>query len=435
MPEVRPFRALRFSGERRDLSRVIAPPYDVIESPAEVAGLRERHPHNVVRLILPEDHPGQPDSRYRASREQLEAWLGEGALVQDPHPAFYPYRQAYRRNGSGVAERVGFLGLLRLEPFGRQVMAHENTLAGPREDRYRLLREVRVNLSPVFALFEDPGGHVRTALEAAMTRPWDARATRGGHDHGHDELWRMDEPEACETVMRALHGQPLVFADGHHRYESALRHLAEMRERGEDPGTAAYCVAFFAPVPQPGLSILPTHRVVHGLEAGRFAALEDTLRRFFLVRAAGRWDQPADVERWERAAPARPGRLLGFARRGDDTLWDLELLPGSAPEALAGLPGPLRDLDVSVLHEAVLHQALGIGEDALRRQANLRYLHDAGPALEQLRIDAQAVFLLRPTPIESVFSVARAGLRMPQKSTYFYPKVSTGFVLHRHERK
>ncbi len=432
MPEVRPFRALRYAGDRVDLSAVVAPPYDVIAGREEARRLRERDPRNVVRLILPEDHPGEPGSRYRAAREELERWLGDGVLAPDPRPAFYPYRQSFRFNGDGETSRVGFLGLLRLEPFGSRVMAHENTLAGPREDRYRLISEVRANLSPVFALFEDPGGAVRRALETAMGGHWAARARHGADVV--DELWRLDDPQACAAIEAGLRDHPLVFADGHHRYESALRHLQEIEARGEDPGGAAWCLAFFAPVPQPGLAILPTHRVVHGLPAERLEGVERKLEPSFHLEPAGDRAHAEDVARWEREAPARPGVVMGFARRGEGTLWNLTLKPAAAAETLAHLPAALRDLDVTVLHEIALRRVLGISEEDLRRQANLRYLHEAAPALRELDGGAQAVFLLRPTPIEAVFKVAHAGLRMPQKSTYFFPKVSTGFVLHRHTR-
>jgi uncharacterized protein (DUF1015 family) len=431
MPEVRPFRGLRYAGRRRDLGPLISPPYDVIAGEAEVSALRARHPHNVVRLILPADRPDEPGSRYLAAREELHGWLREGVLAQDPHPGFYPYRQTYQLNGGPPMERAGFLGLLRLEPFGPRVMAHENTLAGPREDRLRLLQQVGANMSPVFALFEDPDSTVRGLLARAMEAPGEARAKRGPHEH--DELWQLSDPQAIEAVAAALRDQPLVIADGHHRYESALHHLRDLHARGVDPGSAAYCMVFFAPVPQPGLSILPTHRVVHGLPAQRVAGLERRLAECFEMEPAGKWDEPRDVAAWESEAAARPGCVLGFAAPHDATLYTLTPRPPRAAPLLEELPPALRELDVSVLHQVALRHVLGVGPQELRRGNCVWYPHEARGALRELRSGGQAAFLLRPTPIDSVFKVARAGLRMPQKSTFFYPKVSTGFVLHRHE--
>jgi uncharacterized protein (DUF1015 family) len=431
MPEVRPFRGVRFAGRRRDLGPLIAPPYDVIAGEAEVSALRARHPHNVVRLILPADRPDEPGSRYRAAREELHEWLRDGVLAQDSQPAFYPYRQTYHLNGGPPMERAGFLGLLRLEPFGPRVMAHENTLAGPREDRLRLLQQVGANMSPVFALFEDPDSTVRDALARAMGAPGEASARRGAREH--DELWQLLDPAAIDSIATVLRDQPLVIADGHHRYESALHHLRDLRERGEDPGSAAYCMVFFAPVPQPGLSILPTHRVVHGLPAQRVAGLERRLSECFDMEPAGDWEQPRDVAAWESAAATRPGGVLGFAAPHDGTLYTLTPRARAVAPLLEELAPALRELDVSVLHEVVLRHVLGVGPEELRRGDCVWYPHDARAALRELRSGGQAAFLLRPTPIDAVFRVARAGLRMPQKSTFFYPKVSTGFVLHRHE--
>lgn len=430
MPEIRPFRAWRYSGDCRDLTPMVAPPYDVI-GPEMETGLRERDPHNMVRLILPRDRAGSPGSRYDVAGAELESWAASGVLAQDPAPAFYPYRQTYRVAGRTEAARVGFMGLLKLEPFGDSVMAHEHTLEGPREDRFRLLQATRTNLSPVFVLFQDPGGEVRKSLAQAMAVPDAAHADRPQGER--DELWSLSGAGPCDKLQQAIRAQPLVFADGHHRYESALRHLESVTASGNSPGSAGYTLAYFAPVPQPGLSILPTHRVVHSLTEDRIAGLEARLGQFFHVRDVGNPRHESEVHRWEGEALARPGRVIGLALRGAHRLMELTLKEDVAEQALAHVPGPLRELDVTVLHEVVLKPYLGIGEEELSRQTSIRYLHESMEALHELEGDAQAAFLLRPTPIESVFRVAGAGLRMPQKSTFFYPKLATGFVLHRHE--
>ncbi len=431
MPEIRPFRAWRYAGRHRDLSALIAPPYDVIPPELE-EHLRARDPHNVVRLILPHDRDGQPGSRYQVAAEELESWARAGVLEQDPEPAFYPYRQTYRLERRHEAARVGFLGLLGLQPFGEEVLAHERTLEGPREDRFRLIQATRANLGPVFVLFEDRAGGIRALIEHGMSEGPLARAERPQGEF--DELWRLGDSATTRQLQERLRDQALVFADGHHRYESGLQYLETLRREGRDPGGAAFTLACFAPVPQPGLSILPTHRILHGLEPERLAALERGLEQSFWLRTVGRWRHEHDVERWKENAAEVPGRVLAMARRGDVRLVELTLKPDAAERVLAHLPTPLRELDVSVLHEVILRQVLGIGEAELSRQTHVRYRHEELGALEELEGDAQAVFLLRPTPIESVFRVAQAGLRMPQKSTFFYPKVATGFVLHRHQR-
>lgn len=430
MPEIQPLRAWRYAGARQDLTPLIAPPYDVIGPELDVE-LRARDPHNVVRLILPRDQAGKPESRYEAAREELESWSAGGILAQDSEPGFYPYRQTYRKEGRVEAARVGFLGLLRLEPFGASVMAHEHTLEGPRQDRFRLLQATRANLSPVFVLFQDSGEKVRGLLEASMKVPAAQRAARMQGET--DEMWRLTDPGACAALSQAIRTQPLVFADGHHRYESALAYLESLRAAGKDPGSAAYILAYFAPVPQPGLSILPTHRVVHGMRSDATAGLEARLGRHFQVTPVANWKHQDELHKWEEGIRSRPGEVvLGMALRGSHQLFELTLKPGAAAEALAGVTPPLTELDVTVLHEGILKPYFGIGAEELKRQTSVRYLHESLEALFELEGDADAVFLLRPTPIESVFKIAGAGLRMPQKSTFFYPKLATGFVIHRH---
>ncbi len=429
MPEIRPLRGWRFSGPA-DLGARVAPPYDVI-TPRAAQGLRDRDAHNIVRLILPEDTPGTPESRYENAAVELRGWREAQVLRQDAEPSFYPYRQTYRVHDREEAQRTGFLGLLRLQPFGPEVMAHEHTLAGPKEDRFRLLEATRTNLSPVFVLFEDPSGTVRSLLESAMQAP---RASFALREQGElDECWRVVDPAVTSGLEAALASQPLVFADGHHRYESALRFKETLEQRGEPVGSAGYLLAYFAPVPQPGLSILPTHRMVHGLPPERLEGLLARIAERFEVRRVCRWRDTSAVQRWEREAVGRPGSVLGVALQGSQDFHEAVLTPARAAEVLSALPEPLRTLDVCALHQGILEGLLGIGEAELRSQSHVRYSHESAGALEELQGDAQAVFVLRPTPIESVFHVARHGLRMPQKSTFFYPKLSTGFVVHGHE--
>ena len=243
----------------------------------------------------------------------------------------------------------------------------------------------------------------------------------------------MHQPAGCAALAEGIRSQPLVFADGHHRYESALGYLESLRARGVEPGSAAYILAYFAPAPQPGLSILPTHRVVHGVTRDRIAGLEARLGQHFQVKPVANWKHAGEVHRWEEEIRSRPGEVvLGMALRGSHQLLELTLKPAASEEALAAVAQPLRDLDVAVLHEAILKPYFGIGAEELKRQTSVRYLHESLEALFELDGDADAAFLLRPTPIESVFKIAGAGLRMPQKSTFFYPKLATGFAIHRH---
>jgi uncharacterized protein (DUF1015 family) len=438
MPEIRPFRALRFDASNvGDLAAVVAPPYDVIE-PEEHERLLARHPENVVRLDLPQEVPGdEEDDRYRRAARTLAAWRSGGVLRKDPHPSVYVYEQTYRVPGTEV-ERTqrGFFGRLKLESFGPDagVLPHERTLSAPKEDRYKLLRATGVNTSPVVGLFEDPGGVARAQLAAWASPPADVELT--DDDRVRHRLWAVpadgEYAEAVSALLTAASAGPITIADGHHRYETALRYRDERRMSRsceEDPAFDYLLMSFLPSTGEP-LTVLPTHRVVGGLDEDATAALLDGAGGLFDVE---RGVSAKELQRQFGAAglaPGGDGRFGVWTRAGGARL--AARRAAFAP-LLAEGGEALRELDVTLLGAAL--ERLGIGRQAVDGGA-IAYTKSAADAIE--RVDAgtdgaSAAFLLEPTPVASIAAVARDGDVMPQKSTYFYPKALTGLVINPHE--
>src|SRR5579875_2538863 len=375
MAEVKPLRALHFNLESTGgLQEVIAPPYDVID-PEQRARLAARSPHNVVRIDLP-----QGDDPYAAAAEQLANWRRERVIVQDDQPALWVLEQEYTGPDRQRRTRHGFLARVRVEEYGaRRIRPHERTHPGPREDRLRLTRATRANLSPIFALFSDPEGNVWRALApATAARPWGRAVDEDGTEN---RLWRLGDPAAIETVASALRDAELLIADGHHRYETARAYAEEVG--GEGP-----------------------HR--------HFTSepLDDVEQ---LVPPA----DPEVVRIGYLDARERRPRLL--------TLRD----QAAVDAALAGRSSAYRRLDTAVLEALILKGALGMSDEDIDHLRQLGYARDREQAVELLAAgDYEAAFLMAPVPVERVREIAAAGESMPPKSTYFFPKVPTGLLFN-----
>lgn len=432
MVEIAPMRALRYASP--ELAERVAPPYDVV-GPEQRAKLASRSPHNVVHLDLP---AGEGDARYANAAALLARWRDEGVLARDDRPTLYRYVQTFEPPGGGTRRRrEGFFALVKAEPYERRaVLPHERTLSGPKEDRYRLMVATRAALSPVFLLYPDPQREVAGQLAAA--RPIAAFATDDGVQH---ELAVLDDPAAVTRVVERLAGVSAVIADGHHRYETALRYAAQVDSERAAAGAPAagpraahrFVLAFLAAVEDPGLSVFPTHRLVHSLPGGlAWEALTTRAAEWFEVGELGATPAPAQiVERLAGLGAGAPafvaalgdGRAFGLRWRADREL--------AAHPALAARPAVLRGSDVVVLHDVMLESLLGISREAQLEQRNITYVKDAREALERVRGgEGDVLFLLNPTPVSLVRDVAESGEVMPQKSTYFHPKVLTGLLVH-----
>jgi uncharacterized protein (DUF1015 family) len=433
MAEIAPLTPLRFDLSRLNggLATVVAPPYDVI-SPQEREALAARSPHNVVRLILPD---GEGDARYANASALLARWRAEGALVRDDDPAFYRYDQTFLPPGSPPGSqrltRRGFLALVRVVPFDdRIVLPHERTLSGPKEDRLKLFRATGTNLSPGFMLYSDPRGDLKAPLDEA-----DELARFSTPDGVEHALAKVRRSEAVRAIVRGVSKSTLLIADGHHRYETALRYSQEVTSATAEAlarGEHRYFMTFLANGDDPSLVVFPTHRHVHSLDSFSF---DDLLRKagpYFTAKSLERGIGSDEVLAALReagqvspsvAAAAPDGRVSILTVRRDANL-------GAHP-TLGTKTAALRRTDVAILHSGLLEHVLGMTPEAQAAKTNLWYPQDGRAALTELRGGrGQVLFLMNATPVMQVRDVAGEGEVMPQKSTFFYPKVLTGLAIH-----
>jgi uncharacterized protein (DUF1015 family) len=443
VPSIRPFRALRYSRDQvDDLAAVVAPPYDVI-SPDLHRRLLARDPRNVVRLDLPIDEAGDPpDERYRRAGRTLQAWRSDGTLRRDIRAGLYPYEQTFGIPGTErTATRRGVFARVVLEPFGPDsgIRAHERTLAEPREDRYRLLRATGVNTSPVVGLGADSTGGVAEWLrEVAATQP--VAELVDDDEVGH-RLWLAPfededaETRVVRTVADLLGSAPITLADGHHRYETALRYCEERRQGPvlEDaPAWAEILMLILEPV-EGALTVLPTHRVLLGLEPAAVASLVSRLPELF--------DVETGVSR-ERLVAAFGGGSDAAGGEGRFGLWaggSGAILRARRPAFVPFLPAggaAVRRLDVTLASVAIERLA-GIDPAAVA-EGRIAYTMSAAEAIRWVdeggsptgTHPASVALLLEPTPAAEIVAVAADGDVMPQKSTYIYPKALTGLVIN-----
>ena len=425
MAELVPFRGLRYSnGFAADLSGVIAPPYDVI-SPAQQDALYERSPYNIIRLEYGRESGPE---RYRRAAEDLAAWRAAGVLVPEGQPALYRYEQRFEHGGREY-RRTTLLGRVRLEPIEAGVIRpHEYTMSRPKEDRLTLLRATRTNISPVFALLDDEGRTFRRTLQDAQPSASDGGEDLAGQSHRIDVI---TEPDVLAALSGAVRDRPLYIADGHHRYETALAYQAE---RPEDPA-AAFVLMGISAAQDPGLLILPIHRLVRPRTPA--PDLESRLTGIFEIEDAGAVADDEAVRRLAEELHASAETLtLGALGLRPDRALRLRLRDRRAVEAQmpAERAPAWKQLAVNILQFGVLAPLLGIDAAALESGEYIQFTEDALEAAEAVRAGhVPLAFLVPATRADELIAVADAGERMPQKSTYFYPKLGTGLVLNAHD--
>jgi uncharacterized protein (DUF1015 family) len=414
MADVQPLKTLRYDpAVAGPLGDLIAPPYDVIDDELR-ADLAARSPYNVVELDLPDSYDG--------AAQALEQWRRDGALVQEDEPAMWALRQDYTAPDGSNRTRTGFFARVRVEEYGAgRIRPHERTHPGPKEDRLKLTRATRANLSPIFSLFPDASGGTRETLaQATQAEPF---AEVADHEGTRNALWRIAEPDSIAALQGALADAELLIADGHHRYETAR---AYADERGGE-GDHRYVLMLLVALDDPGLLVFPTHRLLTGLkdDAEKQIAIRDTARRDFEIEEL---DDPHMLEPPAGNERVAFGYMDSFFKRPFRfTLKDQAI----ADAALAGMPEPYRRLDTAVLEAIILRGALHMSEDDIAHLRGLHYSKDLDDAIERVESGvADAGFFMRATPVDQVREVAAAGESMPPKSTYFYPKVPTGLVFN-----
>jgi uncharacterized protein (DUF1015 family) len=435
MAQVIPFRGIRYDPARvGDLDRVVSPPYDVV-GPELQEELYRRSPYNIVRIDYGKERAEDDavHNRYARGAALLREWLRNGVLRQDSEPSLYYQEEDYEGEFGERQTRTGFFVAVRIEDPGSGLYRpHEKTMAGPKADRLRLTQACRANLSPVFSLYDDPELQALHHLEGvASSQPPLLAVT--ADDGVVTRLWRVVEQSRIRPVAAALEGKSFFIADGHHRYETALNYRNLMREThprasGREPWN--YVLMYLSNLHAPGLTVLPTHRAVYGLEGFELGSFLPRLGEYFDVEEVAGGPEGL-LARMRAHRGQRPA--FGLAAKGQEGPW-LAVLRDAAPVQrlmAARVPEVLRALDVTLLHALVLEQILGIDEKAQEEQRNLRYVKGSRELFRIVREeDVQLGFLLNPTRVEQVQEVAEQGQRMPQKSTFFYPKLVTGLVIH-----
>ncbi len=426
LARIRPFHGLYYNQRVvGDISRVVAPPYDVIDE-AKKLNLQKRSPYNIVRLILPQD-PGDKDF-WNTSAAVYRAWKRGDVLVRDEAPCIYLHQQTFDAP-QGRVTRTGIICALRCSEFGSGgVLPHEMTFSRTRSERLYLLRCCRANFSQVFMVYRDGEEEILPLIEEAVSRePFMGFTDDEGVEH---LLWRMEDPEVTAHIARAVEEKEIIIADGHHRYETALIYS------GEDPSVAdpghprKYVSVTLVRSQDPGLVILPVHRVLKTLPEGS-GDIEDRLREYFDVEAV---PQGVTERRGPLTAHLPETGPAAFLMATRDKVLRLTLNRRVNPDkAIAGgQSSRWKRLDISILHALVLRGALGLDTEVLAENGELYFT--PWESLDDLCSGrADVAFLIRPTRMEEIWEIARGGERMPHKSSYFYPKLPSGLIIYDHE--
>jgi uncharacterized protein (DUF1015 family) len=431
MAELIPFKALRYDPDQVKLEDVLTQPYDKI-TPEMQSKYYEKSTHNLVRIIL--GKAGETDTDnfnvYTRAAEYLHDWRSGGILKQDPDPGIYAYSQTFTVPGTrDLQERRGLIALGRLHDYAEGVVhRHEQTLSKPRADRLNLLRATRAHFGQIFTLYSDPSHEIEALLKSRMDEDPDI-SLLDEYETLH-RVWRIHDPTLIQAVQQKMRDKKLLIADGHHRYETALAYRNERRAETDnsDPNAAhEFVMMTLIPMESRGLVILPTHRIVHGL-------LDFDRER--MLEAAGEF---FDIDRIDLRTESRSATtLLGQAGENGTAFvavtrqgpYLMRAKQGAIQHALRDVPALQRELDVIQLHRVLLERVLGISEEAIRNQENVRYERDAFEAISWVRQGANVAFLMNPAKIEQVRDIAFAGEVLPQKSTDFYPKLLSGLAIY-----
>lgn len=442
MAIVVPFKGVLYNPEKiGDFSKVTAPPYDII-SPEQQEGYYQNSPYNVIRLILgkqfPSDSPS--DNRYTRAASVFEKWQEESILTRDEIPSFYFYRQEFSVPGRKGVTRDGFIGLVRLEDKDKGVVIpHEKTLDKPKEDRLQLMEACHANFSSIFSLYSDPEDVINQLLRGVINDSPLLEVT--DEDNTLHQLWRISQMDVVKQISQWLGDKPLFIADGHHRYETALNYRnIQLKRYPHSTGKEAYnyVMMYLTSMEGEGLVILPYHRVIHNLEGFDFSSFEKKLGNYFEIEPFY-FNNENETQVWaefNRRLKDSSRGLPAFGMYGSgQSCYHLLILKEEVFSSLSGDEegsAALRKLDVNVIESFIFKNVLGITSKALQQQANMTYVHDGLEGLELVRIKGyQLVFFLNSTKFSEIRDITSRGETMPQKSTFFYPKLLSGPVINK----
>src|SRR6266852_4684909 len=433
MADVQPLRGIRYNGEAvGNLAQVVTPPYDVISAEAQVR-YYARNPHNIIRLELGLDEPGDTtlNNRYTRAASIYAEWRASSILRQDLSPCYYLYQQIFTHRGQTYT-RTSLLARVRLEPWSaRIVLPHEHTMAKPKDDRLKLLRACATNLSPIMSLYDDPQGRIRRLLSSYAEKAEVQITDEVNEVH---RLHPITDENQIALIQNFFAERQLYIADGHHRYETALNYREEVRamHRKLDPKDAAnFVLMALTDVDDPGLLVLPTHRLLFGLSQDALKRLtSQQLARYFTVYDLEEAEASHDVllERLAQVGASQSSFVLSTAKK----TWLLSLNEaGKARMGESSHSSAWNELDVAIAHTLILEDILGLKAEDMAAGTHIRYIRDAQQALHAIQTsEAQVALILNATRVRQICDVADADDRMPQKSTYFYPKLITGLVMN-----
>jgi uncharacterized protein (DUF1015 family) len=439
MAKIIPFRGIVYNQAKAGaVADLVCPPYDVISHEAQQE-LYRKSPYNVIRLEYGLESPGdtEGDNRYTRAAALLDEWFNKGVLRQGLGPAFYIYEMEYKA-GDTKKKLRGFICLIRIEDYEAGIVRpHETTLSGPKTDRLNLLRACRACFSQIFSLFSDPEGTVSAILGKTTHKP---EMEVKSSDGVHHRIWALSERSDIEAVARAMADKSLFIADGHHRYDTALNYRNERRRAaGIFTGEEGYNYAamFLARLEDPGLTILPAHRALFNLTDFEPRRFENDLNGYFNIERID-FDKKSETKDRRTVLDTMAHRgghahVFGMRVKGEQSYYLLTLRNEQDMDAL--LPDKsraYRRLDVSILHHLIIDRLLGIKMETHKLGLNLEYIKEAEEADKRVHDGlADIVFFMNPTKVQEVKEVAEAGERMPQKATYFYPKLLAGLVMHK----
>lgn len=428
MAIVRPFNGMRFTDKAGNIGDLCCPPYDIISEEQRKKFIK-KNTNNVIRLEL----PGNKSTSYKKAKETLDSWLDEGILKIEEKPCLYIYEEKFKVEDKEYSFK-GIIGKVFLYEFERGiVLPHENTLSKAKEDRFKLMQETACNFSQVYSLYQDEKGLIARSIAKLTAREADQRFTDSeGVTHS---LWVCPKNSDTDKISANMAGKKLYIADGHHRYETAIRYRNQLIEDGvieaDGKNEADYIMMMLVEMSDPGLVVFPTHRIIHSLKKYSTTKLLNACAEYFDVSGTKSLDTAKEklkeaYNNGEKAFCLYDGKKYSILK-----LNNLDAMKNVLPNA----SDALRGLDVSVLHKLVLENILGIDEENMANGENLTYTRDENEAICVVdNGEANCCFILNPTRVDEIGDVAAAGEKMPQKSTYFYPKLKTGLVMNKLDR-
>lgn len=432
MADIHPFHALRYQSSKVSPAEVTTQPYDKI-TPSMQDKYYETSPYNLVQVILGKSQPADNDQQniYTRAAALLKNWQSEGVLQPDSEPSLYVYSQTFKAPGdpSGRdAERRGFIALSRVEDYDRKVVfRHEQTLSKPKADRLNLLQATRAHTELIFMVYSDPADEIGKLLHQDGPPTVELRDEYGVLHR----MWKVSDAATVAAVTAKMADKKLIIADGHHRYETALNYRNQMREQSKsNDADAPYerVMVSFVNMDAPGLIILPTHRVVFGLEGFSLYSKAMRVMKYFEVEDLGAITDVQDAVRRLREAGKDRTALLAVTAQN---AFLLKARRDAQSPSLKDMSAQERSLDVVQLHKLILEEIIGMSEEDIRGQKHLKYIRDAGEAIDEVRKGAaQVAFLMNPVRMEQVRDIAFAGEVLPQKSTDFYPKMLSGLTIY-----